>query len=50
MTKPVKITRRAASLMIEEDLLFQAKVRCLEDKILLRDLVEQAIREFLAKS
>jgi post-segregation antitoxin (ccd killing protein) len=45
----MKIARKPVALTVDEDLLYQAKVRSLQEGILLRDLVEQALKDFLAK-
>jgi hypothetical protein len=50
MDNPVKIARRSVTLTVDETLIYQAKVRSLQDNILLRDVVEQALKAFLANS
>jgi hypothetical protein len=49
MKNPEKIARKPVTLTVSEDLIYQAKVRSLQDGILLRDTVEQAIKDFLSK-
>jgi hypothetical protein len=49
MNNPEKVARKPVTLTISEELIYQAKVRSLQEGILLRDTVEQAIKDFLSK-